>query len=102
MNQPVGTEPKAQELARLLGPCLPEGHTVVLFGSRALGIARPCSDWDLGILGPRPLPSSVMQGLRDRLESYPTLHTIEIVDLEAVPAAFKTEALRGAVEIARS
>ncbi len=100
MDKPVGTEPRAGELARLLGPLLPEGHTVVLFGSRALGLARPGSDWDLGILGPRPLPSSVMQGLRDRLESYPTLHTIEIVDLETVPSEFKTEARRGAVVLA--
>ena len=84
----------------MLGPLLPAGHTVVLFGSRALGAARPGSDWDLGVLGPRPLPSSVMQELRDRLESYPTLHTIEIVDLEAVPPAFKIEALSGAIELA--
>jgi hypothetical protein len=42
-----------------------------------------------------------MQGLRDRLESYPTLHTIELVDLETVSSVFKTEALRGAVELVR-
>ena len=99
MDERVGTEPRAHELARMLRPLLPEGHAVVLFGSRALGLARSCSDWDLGVLGPRPLPSSVMQGLRERLESYPTLHTIEIVDLEAAPPAFKTEAMKGAVEL---
>lgn len=32
------------------------GHRVVLFGSRASGSARERSDFDIGVMGDRPLP----------------------------------------------
>lgn len=41
-------------LARFAGEL--RGYRVILFGSRATGAAGPRADFDLGVLGPGPLP----------------------------------------------
>jgi len=73
------------------------GHTVVLFGSRAAGTARPRSDFDVGVLGAQPLPVQTFFALQDELEAIDTLYRIELVDLQAASERFRTEALRHAV-----
>lgn len=58
------------------------------------------SDWDIGILGPAPLDGARMAALRDALESIPTLHSFDLVDLTTVPDDFRENALRSAVPLA--
>jgi predicted nucleotidyltransferase len=94
------TGPTLEDIGRALGPLLPPGCQAVLFGSRATGEARPASDWDIGLLGREPLAGAVLERVREALESLPTLHTFEVVDLASVPPAFRETALRGAVRIA--
>jgi predicted nucleotidyltransferase len=38
------------------------GRQVVLFGSRARGIARERSDFDIGVMGDQPLPLDTHRG----------------------------------------
>lgn len=66
-------------LARFAGEL--RGYRVVLFGSRAAGTAGPRADFDLGVLGPAPLPLDVFYRIRDALEELPTLYTVDWVDL---------------------
>ncbi|MDP2806655.1 MAG: nucleotidyltransferase domain-containing protein [bacterium] len=87
-----------QTLSRFSGRL--EGHSVILFGSRAGGEARPSSDFDIGIRGEKPLASETFSDIEDALESLPTLYKIELVDLNRVTPAFlkmatsKTEVFR--------
>lgn len=94
------TTPTLDDIGRVLRPLLPPGYQALLFGSRATGEARPASDWDVGILGGEPLAGAVLERVREALETLPTLHTFEVVDLASVPPAFREIALRGAVRIA--
>lgn len=69
------------------------GYKVVLFGSRASGRARPRSDYDLGVMGARPLPLKDFYAIEDALEDLPTLYRIDWVDLMRVSDRFRTHAL---------
>ncbi|MBV8776838.1 MAG: nucleotidyltransferase domain-containing protein, partial [Alphaproteobacteria bacterium] len=56
------------------------GYRVFLFGSRADGSAHERSDIDIGIEGPRPVPSDALAAIQDELDEAPTLYTIDVVD----------------------
>ena len=88
-----------EEISKVLRPLLPPGYQAVLFGSRADGRHRDSSDWDIGIVGAKPLRGALVERLREALEDLPTLHTFEIVDLSTVPEGFREAALRRAVKI---
>ena len=62
---------------------------VRLFGSWAMGNARPHSDIDIAIDGPGAIDPSHMADIRDECDALPTLFTIDLVDLASVPAAFR-------------
>ena len=96
----AATTPTLDDIARVLRPLLPPGCQAVLFGSRATGRAWATSDWDIGILGGTPLAGAVIERLREALETLPTLHTFEVVDLSTVPSGFREAALRDAVRLA--
>ena len=70
------------------------GYRVFLFGSRACGMARPRSDFDVGVMGPAPLPPAVFQQIEDWLDEIDTLYRIDWVDMNRVTAAFRAEAMR--------
>lgn len=93
------TAPALDELRRVIRPLLPEGCSAVLFGSRATGTARARSDWDIGVMGPGPVPGHVLEHVRETLEGLPTLHVFEVVDLGSLPPAFRALALREAVTL---
>ncbi len=86
-----------QALTRFSGRL--QGYSIILFGSRAGGQARPVSDFDIGIKGEKPLPAEIFSDIEDALESLPTLYKIDLVDLSRVSPAFlktatsKTEVL---------
>ena len=94
------TAPSLDDIARVLQPLLPPGYQAILFGSRATGQARATSDWDIGILGQAPLAGAVLERLREALDTLPTLHTFEVVDLATVPPEFRETALQPAVRLA--
>jgi predicted nucleotidyltransferase len=82
-----------QEQLQKIGGDL-EGYKVVLFGSRASGRARSRSDFDVGIIGDRPIPLATFYRIDDILAAIDTLYTIDWVDLNRVTPAFRREALR--------
>ncbi len=71
-----------------------EEYTVFLFGSRAGGSAKPRSDFDIGVLGPCPLPVKTFYKIEDMLDSIETLYTFDWVDLNRVSESFRNEALQ--------
>ncbi len=72
-----------------------------LFGSRAQGTARGNSDWDIGVLGQRPLSAFERSRMTEVVEEWPTLHTIELVDLTAAKPSFRDHVMKHAVRIGR-
>jgi len=93
------TVPRIEDLSKILKGHLPAGWKAVLFGSRARDGARARSDWDIGLVGPGPMPSETAARIREALDDLPTLHTIDLVDLTIVPEEFRIRALSGAVEL---
>lgn len=87
-----------QALRTVLERFRPEmaGVRVLLFGSRARGTARPRSDFDLGLLGPGPVPARLLDGIQDALEALPTLVRFDLVDLGRASPAFRAAALANA------
>lgn len=69
------------------------GYRVVLFGSRATGKVGPRADFDVGVLGPEPLPLDAFYRIRDALEDLPTLYTVDWVDLRRASPEFRESAL---------
>ena len=90
---------REEQILLLIGQCLSrfesslKGHQVVLIGSRANGRARPTSDFDLGVIGPNPLPLKTFYEIENALENLPTLFRIDWVDLTGVSDHFRRMAL---------
>ena len=76
-----------------------ERYQVFIFGSEASGVADRCSDIDIGILGPQPVPGRIMQRIREHLETLRTLRAFDLVDFSTVDDSFRTEALAHAERI---
>ncbi len=72
----------------ILDRLIPE-YSVWAFGSRAQGRARPFSDLDLAIEGPRPLPPERMDELREAFRESPLPWKVDIVDLQSVADDFQ-------------
>jgi len=74
-----------------LGACIAEvfssrrdqlvGYQVLLFGSRARASHRFNSDYDIGVLGKKPIKLNTFFEIQDAIEALPTLYTIDWVDL---------------------
>ena len=71
-------------------------YNLFLFGSEASGTADRCSDIDIGILGPQPVPAAVLQRIREDLDTLRTLRLFDVVDFSRVDESFKSEALEHA------
>lgn len=54
-----------------------EVKKVVLFGSRAKGLSRPNSDFDIAVWG-----SSDVENIREELDNLPTLYSADVVDMD--------------------
>jgi len=70
------------------------GYTIVLFGSRAAHKAQPRSDFDVGVLGKRPMPPSLFYQIEEKFDKIETLYTIDWVDLTQTSDDFRREALK--------
>ena len=70
------------------------GFRVVLFGSRVAGTHRRLSDFDVGVIGPSPLPLDTFYRIEDRLDDLDTLYRLDWVDLTRASVRFREEALR--------
>ena len=69
---------------------LPEGkYRVFLYGSQAMGTARKWSDYDVGILGNKPVPTMTLVEIEDELESSDLPVVVEVVDFYNVDEGFK-------------
>ena len=73
------------------------GHKVILFGSRSRRSHRDLSDFDIGVIGERPLFAKDFYRISDFLESLPTLHRIDWVDLNRASDRLRENALKNAV-----
>ena len=70
-----------------------DNFAVFLFGSRAVGNAKPLSDIDIGILGLEPLPTIIKVDLESDLEESIVPNKIDLIDFYQVDKDFKKEAL---------
>ncbi len=70
-----------------------DNFAVFLFGSRAVGNAKPLSDVDIGILGLDPLPTIIKADLESDLEESIVPYKIDLIDFYQVDKDFKKEAL---------
>lgn len=75
------------------------GRQVFLFGSRATGHARPRSDYDIGVIGDKPMAAPDYFAIEDDFDSLPTLHKIDWVDFNRVSEKFRQRAMRHAMPI---
>ena len=78
------------ELAERLAGLLPEASAIYLFGSAASGGARPDSDLDLAVLGPRPLPPERMIRAREELAER-LRRDVDLVDLVRAPTVLQAQ-----------
>ncbi len=104
-NPMIVTGSREEQILLLIRNCLEDfreelsGRRVVLFGSRAKRTARPRSDFDLGAIGPAPMPLDLFFRIEDAFERLPTLYKIDWVDLSRASEEFRKAALSGAKEI---
>ena len=65
-------------MSRIIEECKKyNAQDVVLFGSRAKGTAKTTSDFDIAVTGVKDI-----EGLREELDSIPTLYKIDLVDMD--------------------
>jgi predicted nucleotidyltransferase len=86
-------ESEIREVFQTMGTSL-RGYKVILFGSRARGNADRTSDFDVGILGERPLDLKKFYKIADALEALPTLYSIDWVDLNRTSEKLRQQALK--------
>ena len=66
---------------------------VYLFGSWARGEATLCSDIDLAIESPTPLPRGLLARLREQLEESHVPYRVDVVNLQKTDAGFRRRVL---------
>ncbi len=71
----------------------PEKYNAFIFGSRAGGGARKFSDYDIGIIGNKPVPSFKKVLIEEALEESNIPYKVDVVDFSLVSSEFKEIAL---------
>lgn len=73
----------------------PKEYRIFVYGSRAAGRDRKWSDYDIGILGDRPIPDRVIMNIEEELEESPDiLYNVDVVDFSTVSQDFKSIAMQ--------
>jgi len=71
----------------------PKEFQVFIFGSRASGKSKRYSDYDVGILGKKPVPASTIVLIEEAFEESDLPYKVEIVDFSLVSPEFRKVAL---------
>jgi len=73
----------------------PQEYQIFLYGSRAAGRARKWSDYDIGIIGKKHIPSPTITVIEEELEnSFDIPYNVDVVDFSQVSKDFKQVALQ--------
>lgn len=72
----------------------PKEYKVFLYGSRVTGKAWKWSDYDVGIMGDKPVPTMAKVKIEDELEKSDLPVVVEVVDFYHVGESFKQLALQ--------
>jgi len=84
-----------KEIREIVGKYLNLGeYKVFFFGSRVLGKGSERSDIDVGIEGPKEIPSPIFLEIQEEIENLPILYKIDVVDFKRVSLEFKKIALQ--------
>jgi len=84
-----------KEILEILGRHIDlKTYKVFFFGSRVSSSGSDRSDIDIGIDGPKEVPSLAMAKICEEIENLPTLYKIDIVDFKNVSNKFKSVALK--------
>lgn len=67
-------------------------YKIFIFGSRAKERARKFSDYDIGIVGKRPLSFEKMALIEDALEESDLPFRVDLIDFHSVTKEFKKSA----------
>lgn len=71
----------------------PKKYKIFVYGSRATGRARKWSDYDIGVIGNRPISTMTKVVIEDELEDSGVPVNVEVVDFHDVSQDFKRIAL---------
>ncbi len=85
----IDLAPVHLDLVRRIAAAQFPGATILVFGSRARGTARPYSDLDLAVRAAAPLPASRLEAARDAFSASDLPISVDIVDYHAVTPAFR-------------
>ncbi|MEW5907625.1 MAG: nucleotidyltransferase domain-containing protein [Patescibacteria group bacterium] len=69
-------------------------YKIFIFGSRAKGRARKFSDYDVGIIGKKEVPSEKMILIEEEFENSDLPYSVEVIDFAMVSDDFKKIALK--------
>jgi uncharacterized protein len=84
-----------KEILKIVGKYLNlSEYRLFFFGSRVSDKGDEHSDIDIGIKGPKPVPSDAILSIQEELENLPVLYKIEIVDFGKVDDRFRQVALQ--------
>lgn len=71
----------------------PKDYKAFVFGSRATSKAKKYSDYDIGLIGKKPVPSLKLALIKDALEESNLPYNVDVVDFSLVSPSFKKVAL---------
>ena len=92
----VGTTSKnlEKEIKKIIFNFLnPLEYRVFIFGSRITGKAKKFSDYDVGILGERPVPWKILALIEEAFENSDLPFNVDVVDFFLVSKKFQKIAL---------
>jgi len=82
------TPEQLETVRRIAAEHLPDA-TLLAFGSRVRGTARPYSDLDLAIMATGPLPIACIEAVKDAFSESDLPFSVDVVDYRAVSDAFR-------------
>ena len=89
MSRVIDLKPEHYNIvAGILREYVPE-HEVIVFGSRATGMAREKSDLDLCIMGPSPLSLSEQGKLADAFDESPLPFKVDVIEWASLEKWFQ-------------
>lgn len=72
----------------------PKKYQIFLFGSRATLTSRRFSDYDIGIIGKKPIPSPKISAVKEELEESKIPVVVDVIDFSQVDPEFKHIAMQ--------